>query len=377
MRVIKKELKEAVTAIKRLSTPKTKGEAKLTIQHAHDIEGDESKFYIKASNQDVNIFFEMKNVDNVSVSVTVNPYDLETLLKGKDKELEFELLDAKKEMVLKGESKGISYEPFEGEAKNNLKGLVPLKDPDRFVLILKEAESVFCESHIQSSTYLELTPLSARALEPRRIQYYRFEETFEFEKGFLHQNAVKFLSKTLKGPTSQKMFGDFLVFQNGNGYFAVKLHKHIFVPDFSEIERKEECYSFKVNGEEMNKRLKTFTKNVKEIEITLENQQLILNPRDEKFETQRIDVTEVKGEFQPVVFETNTFKGLFLGYEQDVLVRHQLFGNKPPKNEKAPDEGEEENGYMWWIYGAEKTMMIAGILEPDYEKPWKEAFQKA
>jgi hypothetical protein len=354
LKIEKKELKKIITVAKRIVDKK---DGKMLIH----CDGDSVK--MQCGNPNIIANFKIENKDTDSFIILLDPRELEELIKPKQNEFEFILKGSKLVEIASG--KGINKRDFNREIDFNFEETVPFENPELFINVLKDVEKLFCDTELEVTQFLQLNPHGALALEPKRIHYYRFEEKFGFKELFFHADVVKILTKTLKGTFSHGMYKDALLLEHDGVFYILNSKKKMYVPDLRKIKREQSGCSFVVNAKEMNDAMKDYKKKCKQLYFSVEGNDLVIDAKEEEFQTQRVNIQSIKGEFQPSIFETETIKGLLASYGENVTIQHQKF---------MSINGDE--GYMWWSYEPHKIIMAAGITEPDHQKEWEKVMAK-
>jgi len=347
MIIVKKEMKEAIATIKRFM--KDKENAKILVQSEN---GEDVK--IQAHSQQMISLHILKNQGEDHFSFLANPYEMETLLKGRGVELE---------MTVDGDklnANGVSIEINNVPHKNMkaLENLQPFKSEKLFLDLLKEADGLLYESEHSCTSFLKLTAKKALAAEPKRIHYYRLDEDFGFKEAYVQKDIVSALAKSLKGSLKHGMFKNaFVVSENDAAFFLIKIDNVANFPRLNNMKPTKMVTSFEVDASLFNGMAKNFSKKkVKEIEFAQREQFLIVDPRCEEFEIGKIEMENVEGRLAHSLFDAETAKGLFSGYNEKIKVEHFQFKNT---------FGEE--GYMWRILTTDKITMAAGITEPNWD----------
>lgn len=354
MKIIKKELKDVVAIVKRFIKDKENG--RIFIQSDQD-----GTIKIQAFTKQIISLHVLQQLDEEDFAFLVNPYELEPLLKGRDKELEFEVKD---DFLFLGEQ----YVPIQTHGKKTLvpfQNLTEFQNEQIFLDVLKEADSVLFDSMQTCTSYLKITPKKALATEPKRIHFYRMDEQFGFKEACLHKDVVTVLTKVLKGPLKHGMFKNAFVLQDGEKhYYLLKIDQKVSFPMLRHMKPLELVSVFEVNATTFNELTANYKKKVKEIAFSDKKGYMEIDPRNEEFETSSLPIQSkhtdekiTKGNFGEVVFESSTIKGLFMGYQGMVNIEHYRFENS---------YGQE--GYMWRITTTDKITMAAGITEPKWDE---------
>jgi hypothetical protein len=353
VKIIKKELKDVITIVKRFIKDKENG--RIFIQSDQD-----GTIKIQAFTKQIISLHVIEQLDDEDFAFLVNPYEMEPLLKGRDKELEFHV---KEESLFLGES-SISIQPHQKKTLVPFRNLSEFNDGAIFLDVLKEADSLLFDSMQACTSYLKMTPKKALATEPKRIHYYRIDELFGFREAYFHKDVVNVLTKVLKGPLKHGMFKNAFVLQDGDKhYYLLKIDEKVSFPVLRNMRPLELVSVFEVNAKNFNELAANYKKKVKEIAFSDKDGYMIIDPRNEEFEPGKLPIKSkevnekiTKGNFGNVVFETSTIKGLFMGYDDTVNVEHYRFENS---------YGQE--GYMWRITTTDKITMAAGITEPNWD----------
>lgn len=354
MKIIKKELKDVVAIVKRFIKDKENG--RIFIQSDQD-----GTIKIQAFTKQIISLHVLQQLDDEDFAFLVNPHLLETLLKGRDKELEFHV---EGDQLFLGEN----FIPIQTHGKKTLvpfQNLTPFQNEQIFLDVLKEADNLLFDSMQTCTSYLKVTPKKALATEPKRIHFYRMDEAFGFKEACFHKDVVGVLTKILKGPLKHGMFKNAFVLQDGEKhYYLLKIDEKISFPILRNMKPLELVSVFEVNATKFNELTANYKKKVKEIAFSDRDGYMEIDPRNEEFEPSALPIQSkgvnekiTKGNFGEVVFESGTIKGLFMGYDDTVNVEHYRFENS---------YGQE--GYMWRITTTDKITMAAGITEPKWDE---------
>lgn len=350
----KKQFKDLITIVKKILKDKTA--SRLFIQK----EGDKIK--IQAVTQQLVIFNFMDNLEvepTEDKAFVVNPYELESLLKGKTKEIEFKInVDSLEANDVKIPIKQMSLREMKP-----LNGMKFFEDENLFLQILNEAETVLHESDKESTKYLKLQAVNALAADPIRIHYYRLSEQFEIEEAHIHMDVVKILSKHLTQGLKHGVFkmGEkkaMVISQNDSLFFVINADKKASFPNLKKMTRNtEKIGTIIVNVDELNEKASKYKKAVKEISFEIKDNMLIADPRNEEAEVIETYVQSTEGVLPKVLFNSEAVKGMFSAYTGLVRIEHfdflNIFGEK---------------AYLWRITSPDKITMIAGIEEPNWDE---------
>lgn len=347
MKVIKKELKDAVATVKRFL--KDKVQAKVLVQ----IEENEVK--IQAFTQQLIVFYILKNVEpKEELAFFVNPYELEGLLKGKEKELAFEIEGE----TMRNEHGSIPIQHTEKKKMSAIKNVVPFENEQLFLDILKEADTLLHASEHGCTSYLNVSSKRAMAAEPKRIHYYRLEENFQFDNGHIHKDIVGVLTRSLKGNLKHGQIKNAMIIaENDKTFYFINIDKKTNFPQLNKIKTQNMVTSFEVDAKQFNEIAKSYKVKVKMIEFKEQNNKLVFDPRDEEFEIGELDIFNQTAPIKPALFDAQTIKGLFNGYDDKVKIEHYEFTNT-----------YGQPGYMWRIVTTNKITMAAGIEEPNWDE---------
>lgn len=354
MKFAKTDLKNTTVILKRLVKDKKQGRV------IFQTKGD-NILHIEAKNEDESLIsyhkIDLIDEEPQEFGFHVNPYEIDGILKTKEKEIEFKV--NQKSITQVGTKNNIKVEPFDGdiEYKFDEVSFVNFEDSKNFIEILKETNSAIKKSKDLNTSYMKITSEKALAAEEKQVHLFRIAEAFPFKGGYVHKDIVSVLSSSLKGDLRHAMYDKMLLIADKKGYYMVKFEKNVIFPNFRAMDVLKEQVTFTVDANEFNETLKNYKSKVKEIEVEQINEKTIqLDPRHEEFEKLEVEINEITGEFGKVVFEAEVLKNFFKGYDEKVKVEQQQFKNV---------FGEE--GYLWKIYTTGKSTMSAGIGEPPYE----------
>lgn len=387
MKFKRKEMTDALTVIKRLIKDKKNG--KISIQAKND-----SRIYIKSNSEDEKciVYHVITSLSEEIYSFSLNPYELDAALKqidertkreikafvstleknGEDKKSirakEKELKEELNEIEFKLNQKSISHQ----ETKNNIKigsseedsqfyfdeeQLKELKEPEKFIQILKETNTVISKAKNINNSYLKITGEKALAAEEKQVHLFRVGEELPFKGGYLYKDYISLLATSVKKEFKVGIQEGFFIINNNGVYYLVKIEEKVQFPSFRNMKPIENEFSFSIDVSEAIDILSNYKKETPDLVITQDGGQLVFDPRNEEFPTSRINIKNVKGNFKKAIFDTTVLKSFFSGYEGEVPIEHQKFKNV-----------YGELGYLWRIYTPEKLTMIAGIKEPEWEE---------
>jgi hypothetical protein len=370
MKVQKTNFKNALEIVKRVSTDSKKGMA------IFQSKGD-GMLYIKGEMKEQNFcsFHAVEIEGEEPFCFATNPHQLFKWISGKHEVIEEEQEGKKKPkkieyMSIKINTKSIRAETGKEKGETlkitpveevdisfHLDGLTPLNNSKTFITILKDAERVMKRNKEMHTSYLKLTNEKALAVEEQQFQLYRLQEAFPFQGTFLYKDIVAALSKSLKGEVLFGVENQTVLFANKGHLYKWNRKSDVPFPSFRAMEKKENGYEIRIHAEKVNELMKSYTTKCKRLLITVEENTLTFDPRDENFPIQSVSAEWIKGEIKKAVFDTQTIKNLFAGYEEEVTVKEKKYRNIYGKE-----------GYLWEIYKEEKITMVAGISEPNWEE---------
>lgn len=350
MKFMSKDMKDVLTIIKRMCKDKKVG--KMVLQARGDM-----RIYIKGISDEGNAFtyHAIPSLDDEEFSIVVNPYDLDTHVKGKNEEREFKL--TKTTMTLVGSKASYKIKQSEEDIQFYLSEMKDVVNSAHLIQILKGSETALKKNKEVATSYLKLTSEKGMTASETQLHLFRVGEMLPFEEAFIHKDNVSLLAKSLKGEIKIAVDGDFFVLLNQDHYFLVKLEKNPQFPTLRNISPIKRDFSFTVDATEMNVLLKNYTTKVSEIMLEQDGDSLSMNPRNPDFPTQNIPVIFHEGKLRKAIFALDVFKSFFFGYEGEVKIEQQQFKNV-----------YGTVGYLWRVYTPDKLTMMTGIEEPDWEK---------
>ena len=352
MKLIKKELKDMIAITKRFFATKEKPTAKIVIQTGED------SIKVQCNSKQLIGYFELTKLEDEMFSITVNPFELEKIIKGRGPH--FEAIFEKMHVVDPESKAQVSYENYDPTIRFAFEPMRPFNQGDNFVRILKETEDLFDASDYEGSQYMQIKPSIALAVGQKRIHKYSFNEQFYPEIAHVHGDAISVLSKSLKGEMEHSIYKGCLVIQNKNAYYILNSNKKVNYPNLRKMAReKQPLFTFKVDASLVNESLKGIKK-MNLIEITFLNNLMRIDFRSEEQEPIDIPIKEVSGHVQKTIFEFDTLKQFFASYDTLVKVENQRYKNILG-----------DLGFLWWSNEPEKMVMVAGVTEPDYKSEWE------
>lgn len=353
MEVLKKDLKDFITIAKRFS--KQKETLKVFVQV------EEEDLYMQVGIKGFALIskFKVENVEeNDLKTFEAKVYEFETLLKGRDKMVSFEYEDKKLKI---GEAS------IEVEFKEKISLKIPsisksFNEPERFVEILKEADSLLVESEQACTSYLKFNQKNALIAEPKRIHYYRWSEELGLEQMYMHKDFVSILAKSLNKKGALNYIpgnkSKMAIIQDNKYFFVVNLESKVNFPDLNKIIANSKAIGHvSLNSDEVFEVIKKYKKEVNMVEFELEDDYIKIDSRNEESGVSKIEILGKSGIFHNALFEKDAIKGLFGSYDGKINLELVKFKNV---------YGEE--AYQWRVITSNKIIMIAGIEEPNWDE---------
>lgn len=390
MKFKKKEMKDALTVMKRLVKDNKKG--KIFVEAKGDM-----RLYLKAVSDEGTCatYHVITSLNDETYAFSINPYDLDKQLTELDNALKKQVKDLKeqgekagldkkeikaeekalreaqeavefkvnsKSITLVGGKSNFKVTPIEEDLHFYFEELTEAKHPESFINMLKEAETALKKNKDLNTSYLKITSEKALAAEEKQIHFFRVEEELPFKGGYLHKDNVSILAKSIKGSFQMGMKDDQFVLYHNDVYYLVKLENNIQFPSFRSMIPLNRDIAFRINCDEVNELLTQFKKtkeknsHVTEILLSQQGNVLIFDPRNPEYPILEMPIVVVEGSMKRAIFENEILRSFFGAYQGEIQVEQQQFKNV-----------YGVHGYMWRIYTPEKLTMISGIEEPDWE----------
>lgn len=377
MKVSKKLLKEAAEFGKSLGNSREKESAQMVIQC---MEGGRIICYAK--NEYVFSFYELPNLDETAFSFIINPFHLLDSLTGTDKEKEYTLEEREEGLVLVSvEGVSLPVKPYEKDIRLPFGATLPFQDPERFKEVLDAAKTVLePKAEKPAAAYMKLTPKAAITAHPVCLRLTRLDEAFEFGEGLLHHAQIESVLKVWKGGNkstevsfSHASYNGTLILKkeiaasgkrqeadSGCHYLMLKTRHAVAFPEFKDGEIEEEALlAFTVDAGVVNEYLMNIPKGCRDFYLSLEKEQLVLDPKSEDEEVPVLvaDMNITFGDFGSYKLDAVAFRRLLLGQTGVTEIKHIV-----------QKRAEKDPLTVWRIYTPDKVVSILGKTEPDYEK---------
>ncbi|QST02838.1 hypothetical protein IMZ31_20015 (plasmid) [Pontibacillus sp. ALD_SL1] len=233
----------------------------------------------------------------------------------------------------------------------------PLKDPGLFLSLLKDASRMLKKHPNPHVSYLKVTNEKGMIVEPQHMLVVRLVEEFPFQGTHIHKDVVGILSTSLTLSATIGIDRDYVILKDKGIYYRLKKRDKVPYQSLRKLQKEQDGYAFTIDADLVKKETKPYTKDCPDLLITRDGDELVVDPRDEEYPVLRFPVTWEHGELHKALFEKETFINLFHAFDGQVTVTEKPFRNI-----------YEAKGYLWEIYTPQKSAMITGITEPDYER---------
>lgn len=353
MKFMKNEMKAVLAVAKRVVKDKNLG--RIALQSTGNM-----RIHIKCSSADgtLHTYHTITSMDDDLYAFEINPLSLDkyTKTKGGDEEIEFKVNT--KSITKVGTKDNFKIFPIEEDLMYHRDDLEVAAHGDGFIEVLKGSDLALKNNKDINSNYLKITSEKALAAEETQIHLFRVGMGLPFNGGYLHKESVSVLAKSLKGELKFGMDNNYLVIFNKNIYYLVKVETKVPFPTFRNMVPLTRDVMFHVNVDEVMECLKNYTKKeVSQVVFTHQGNELTIDPRNPEQLSFHVDIEVTEGSFKQAIFLLDQIKSFFSGYSGLVQVEQQQFRNV-----------YGTIGYLWRIYTTDKTTMISGIEEPDWEK---------